>query len=253
MNRYGQSLTYGPLTAPQLFTGDIRSYSLRDAVTSQDLDDPSGDITAAAYHSRKAALSFESEITSGSTDFLDLSTGGAIAVSTLPDGAIVLATSVVEKWTLLQRKTGSVSGTWYPDIVQADPVMAGTALDAFTPDQSALGIVLPAAKVIYSTYGMTHASGILHELTLTQTLQIAEDKPSPDGKILGAATHGYKRTINLLLLATGALPAVKSVLVLTGAPGHAADYRITAAEQKFERLQGKMYSIDAEWIPPFTA
>ena len=89
--------------------------------------------------------------------------------------------------------------------------------------------------------------------TRAQALQIAEDDPDPDGAIKGAASHGYERTISLDLLATGAIPAVGATLVIAGAPTHAANYLITSADQKFAQAKGKMYSIEAAWIPPFSA
>lgn len=254
MNRYGQTITFGPLTAPKLFTGDILSYTYRDAVTDQDLDDVAGDITAVVLHSQKASLNFESAITSGSKDFLDLSSGGGIAVDGITTG-MVIATRAIEKWVLGQRKTAQVEATHFPDFPTAggSGSTAGSTLDAFTPDQSGLDIVYPGDKLIYGTHGLDHAAGVVHELTITQTLKFTEDEPSPDGKILGGADHGYRRTISLLLLAKAEIPAIKSELELSGAPGHASKYRITSAEKRFERLKGKMYAIEAVWIPPFGA
>jgi hypothetical protein len=249
MNRYGQAITWGPLSAPQLFTGDIVSYSYRDAETDEELPGVS-EIAAIAFHSRKATLNFESEITKGSTDFLDLSsTAAAIAVSGIEAGT-VLVSQVVEKWALNRRKSASIMATHYPDIVSSGG-LANKELDAFTPDQSELGIVLPGQNLIYGTFGLTHLSGIVHELTLTQTLKITEDDPSPAGKILGAATHKYKRTLSMLLLATGEPPAVRSVLNISGAPDHALNHRITSVDLRFEREKGKMYAIEGVWIPAF--
>ena len=78
MNRYGQTLTYGPLSAPSFFTCEPLSYSLRDAVTKQNIDGAAGDWLAMALHSRKAEINFEGKVTVGSKDFLDLSAGGTV-------------------------------------------------------------------------------------------------------------------------------------------------------------------------------
>ncbi len=252
MNRYGQTITWSTITAPHLFTGKCTSYSLRDAVSRQLMDDEGGDNVALALHSAKAELNFSAEVTDGSTDFLDLSDGVAITVSGIASG-VVLASRAVETWRLGQRKTASVQATWFPDMVIGAGGAAGTGLDAFTPDQSALTIVYPGGVLIYGTHGLGHASGVLHGLTIEQQLTITEDEPSPVGTILGAASHGYLRTIQLDLLSTAAAPAKKSVLALTGAPDHSADYRIESVETKFESKRGKMYAISAVWIPPFTA
>ncbi len=250
MNRYGQTITWSTIAAPHLFTGHCTAYSYADAATRQPMDDEAGDNVAIALHSRKADLNFSAEITSQSTDFLDLSTGAAIVVDGLAN--TVLVSRAVETWRLGQRKTASITATHYPDMVQADPDLAGVELDAVTPAAQAQAFVFPGGVLIYGTAGLGHASGVVHALTIEQQLTITEDDPSPAGTILGAASHGYMRTIKLELLATGAIPAVKSVLALTGAPAHAADYRIERAEQIFASKRGKMFSIDAVWIPPFT-
>jgi hypothetical protein len=251
MNRYGQSITWSALSAPAIFTGDILSYSYDDKVTEQELEDGGSDIAALALHSRKAEVNFEAEVTSGSTNFLDLSAGAALAVSGITGGSL-LASRAVEKWALLKKKTASIQATHFPDMTPVgSPAMAGTSLSAFTPDQTGVSIPLPGAGLIYSTVPMTHAAGVIHELTLTQMLKITEDEPSPAGAILGAATHGYKRMISLLLLATGAIPAVGSTLAIGSGPAHTANYIITGARPVLERAKGKMYSIDASWITPF--
>jgi len=251
MNRYGQSITWGPLSAPKLFTGQTRDYSIRDSLTKQLIADMSGDYMAMVLHSQKSDINFEAMVTETSTDFLDLSTAAAIAVSGIQAG-VVLCRRAVETWRLMQPKVASVQATHYPDMVAANPALAGK-LSAMTPDQSGLGIVYPGQKLIYGTFGMTHAAGIVHGLTIEQILEITEDDPSPDGQLLGAATHGYQRTIKLDLLATGPIPVSGSVLTLVGAPGHASDYRITDAGVQFVDQRGKMFSIEAAWIPALTA
>lgn len=250
-NRYGQTITWGPLTAPALFTGERQSYSYRDAVTKQNITGAAGDNFAQVLHSHKAAIQFTAKVTSGSEDFLDISDGAAIAVDGISTGQ-VLVSRAVETWRLMQPKTSSITATHYPDMPNTNTAAAGT-LSAFTPDQSALGIVFPTGLLTYSTYGLTHTAGIVHELTIEQILQLTDDEPSPDGKLLGAQGHAYERMIRLMLLATAAAPAVKTVLTIGGAPGHASDYRITDVEQTLEDARGKMFSISASWIPPFTA
>src|SRR5581483_6524465 len=242
-NRYGQTITWGPLTAPALFTCERQRYSYRDAVTKQNITGAAGDNIAMALVMQKAALEFGGKITSDSTDFLDISAGAAIAVPGISTGQVIVSRAI-ETWRLNAPKTGSIQATHFPDMPNTNTASAGT-LSAFTPDQSALGIIYPTGKIIFSTYGLTHASGIVHELTLEQVLQLTEDDPSPDGKILGCQGHGYERNIRLLILATSTRPAVRSVLTIGGAPSHASDYRITESEFVFEEERGKMYSVSA--------
>jgi hypothetical protein len=258
MNRYGQTLTYGPLSAPAFFTCEPQSYSLRDGQTKQLIDGAAGDWLAMALHSRKAEINFEGKVTVGTTDFLDLSDGAAIALSSISATGTILVSRAIERWRLNQPKTASIEATWFPDMTPASGAVMASTATAFTPNQNASTVVTPGGALIYSTYGFTHAKGLVHELTLTQSLQITEDDPSPDGLILGAASHGYERTINLLLLAQIAstsspmtdYPAVGSPLVI-GGTSTMSNFRITNSGPAMEMEKGMMYSIDASWIPPF--
>lgn len=258
---YGQEITYGVLGAPALFTGDNMSFSYRDQVTEDYLEDGGNDFAGLALHSRKGELSFEGEVTSGTDDFLDLSQGARIVVAGSPGGialntGFILAHEAVEEWNLLRRKTCSVRATHYPEAPADATGAAGSNVDAFVPDQSAIDFLFPGNTLVYSTVGFTHAEGLVHQLRLSQSLVITDDEPSPGGKILGAFSSGYKRTISLTLLAkkTGgapAIPAPRSVLTIGGAPARMANYRVISAEPRLERKKGMMFSIEAAWIPPF--
>ncbi|MEO7933204.1 MAG: hypothetical protein ABIT76_08615 [Chthoniobacterales bacterium] len=253
MQRYGQSLVFGTATVPDIFTGSVLSYSLRNAVTRQLIPDGNGDNTALALHSAKGELNFEVQVTDGSTNFLDLSTGGRVVVSTLTSGT-VLATRAVETWALGQDKRASLAASYYPDFVDTTGALAGTDLNALTPEQT-LAFVFPGSKIVYGTAGLGHASGVVHGVTIEQQLSITDDEPSPVGTILGATTHGYLRMIRLDLLAspTVAAPAVQSELIITGAPDHMAGHRIEASEFRFATLKGKRYLVNSIWIPGMVA
>lgn len=255
---YGQSIKFGVLGAPALFTGDNMSFSYRDQITSDDLEDGGDDIPALALHSRKGEISFSGEVTNGSDDFLDLSQGACITMEGSPGGislatGFILAHEAVEEWNLMRRKQCSVRAYHYPEGEVGDVMPKAGALSAFTPSQ-ALDILFPGNTLIYSTAGITHTAGLVHQLTIAQQWSITDDDPSPDGKLLGAFASKYKRTIKLLLLTKpkeAVIPAVRSELVLTGAPSHAANYRVVSAEPRMERKKGMMYSIEAQWIPAF--
>lgn len=250
MNRHGQQITWGTLAAPKLFTGQTRDYSYRLAKTKQLERDMRGDNMAMILHSPKAEINFEATVTQESSDFLDLSAGAQVVISAIT-GGVVLARRAIETWRLGQPKRASVQATHYPDMTASASATAGD-LNAFTPDQSSLAIVRPGGKLIYSTAGLTHASGIVHGLTLEQILEITEDEPSPDGKILGATDHAYERNLTLELLATGAKPAVDTVLTISGAPDHAQGYVITGVDEIFASERGKLYQVAAAWISALT-
>lgn len=249
--RYGQTITWGTSTAPQIFGGTRMRYSYREMLQEQLDDDESGIFRAALLHSKKAEISFEAKVTQASTNFLDLSAGAKIAVSGVSGGTI-LCRQAVERWGLFpQPKTSAIEATHYPDVTGGAGASAGTALSALTPDQASLGLLIPSGKLIIGTFGLTHASGVVHGLTLTQSWTLQEDDPSPAGAIVGVQAKGYQRRIELMLLATGTIPATAAELVITGAPTHAANFRNVTAEKLFESQRGMMYSISAFWIPPF--
>lgn len=256
---YGQSIKYGVLGAPTLFTGDNMSFSYRDNMTADELEDGGSDIAALALHSRKGEIDFSCEVTSDTDDFLDLSNGQKIVVAGSPggialDAGFIIAYNAVEEWNLMRRKQCSVRAYHYPDGEDADVGTAAGALSAFTPAPS-LSCLFPGNNLIYSTEGITHTAGVVHQLSITQSVTVTDDEPSPDGKLLGTFTSGYKRMIRLQLLTKpkdAAIPAPRTVLTLTGAPAHAADYRIISATPRMERLKGMLYEIEAQWIPSFT-
>ena len=248
MHNYGRSLVWGPSTAPSLFTGSCKSYSLRYARTRQLIEDGEGDYAALALHSEKGELSFEAQITDGSTNFLDLSTGPKIVVSGI--SGTVLVTRAVERWTLGQDKVGAITAGVYPGVTGGTGTEAGADLDAFTPAQT-LSFIHPGSKIIYGTAGLGHASGVVHGLTITQEWTLVDGDPTPEGVIADVHAYGYLRTIALELLAgaSAAAPAVDTVLEVTGAPAHAADHRIESSEFRLATKRGKMYLVNAVWIP----
>ena len=249
MNRYGQSITWGAIAAPHLFTGDCLSYSLRDAVTKTNILNESGDIMTYITHARKAALSFEAQVNTGSTNFLDLSAGGSITVTGIATGT-VLATRAVEKWFPIPKpKTASVEATWYPSITGGSGTAAGTTLNIVTPTQTGFGLMFPGSPVICGTFGLTHTAGIVHSMELHQMLKIVEDDEDPSGVILGAATTGYERMIVLEMVSTGTKPAVDSTLAVSGAPSTASGFVITASDEIWAFEKDKMYRVEASWNP----
>ncbi len=249
MNHYGQTIVWGTQSAPHLFTGHCTSYSYAEQTQRQLMEDEEGNHIAIALHSRKADLQFSAELFADST-FLDLSGGAAIHVAGLT-GA-VLARRAVESWRLGQRKTASIQATHYPEVDSNVAVDTGTLQpqEPVTPEEP---FVFPGDAIIYGTLGLGHDQGIVHALAIEQQLTITEDEPAPNGMIKGAQAHGYLRTIHLELLASNGsqAPAVRGLLEISGAPAHASNYRIERSEVRFASKRGKMYVIDAVWIPEF--
>jgi len=255
MNRYGQPITWGTTSAPHLSTGICTGYNYDKQAQEQLETDEGGENVALILHSQKADISFDARVTSGSTDFLNLGTAGAaIVIAGINDGdnSCILIRRAVERWALGQSKTISIQGTHYPAMIQATPTLANAALSAFTPDQTALGIVYPGGVMKYGTFGLSYTNAVVHMFEIIQSLEITEDDVDPTGAILGAATHGYKREANVdLLIKTGfTVPTVGNVLTVTGAPTHATNYKIKSVRQTFADKRGEMYAVGAVWIPP---
>lgn len=248
----GQAITWGTAGAPHLFSGVCTGYSYRRATTRQLDADEAGENQAMILHSEKAALDFSAKVTSASTDFLDLSGGCVLTVSGISAG-VVGAYETTESWRLGQDKTIGVRATHYPDVTASSPAAAAVTVNAFVPSQSGLTIVNPTGVIIYSTFGLGHAAGVIHALSIMQRLTLQEDEVSPAGTILGFTPVGYLREIQLEILAKSTIPAVKSTLTLTGAPARAANYQIEAADLMYREQRGEMYSVRAVWIPPMGA
>jgi hypothetical protein len=248
--RYGQDIDWGTVNAPQLFTGECINYSYSPRATEQMIRGAAGGNIAMAVHSDQADFRFSAKVTAASTDFLDLSAGAAVAISGIETG-IALAADAEEVWRSLTEKTASVSGIHFPFMVQetGTPAAPGT-LSAVSPAQDNLDILLPGATLPYSTYSLGHDAGVVYALTLRQSLTIKPDRPSPDGKILGAQAYGYMRSISLELVADklSAPPAIRSVLAITNAPTHATGYIVTGAGTIWETETEKMFSVRASWI-----
>jgi hypothetical protein len=245
-------LRWGTINAPEIFSGELMSYRFRKLLQEQLEEDAAGENMALILDRPRGELDFEVKITNDSTNFVNLASGAAIAVSGEADltGGVVLCESAVEEWAIGRAKMATVRAIHYPDVVQASPASVGT-LNAFTPSQAGLNIVTPANKIVYGTYGLGHASGIPQSLRLEQRWQLSDGEPTPDGRIVGVLASGYQRRITLEMLSTGGLPVVGATLTITGAPAHAANYKITNAEKMYRTRTAERYRVEALWLPLF--
>src|SRR4051812_29790482 len=116
MVHYGQALIgFHALGAPHAFTVDLTNFSRSPSLREQLDEDESGENRALILHSLTEELSWEGKVKSASTDFLDLSQGALLTVAGITGGGI-LAKRAVERWSLMQAKTISLSATRYPDL-----------------------------------------------------------------------------------------------------------------------------------------
>lgn len=248
---FGRTTQFGTTDAPALFTGDLKLWVYTDELQARHDTDGDGEIVSSTLHGRKCTWRLEGEVTNASTDFLDLSSGPEVALSgaELLAGGRTFCTRAVETWRLGARKTIAASGVHYPDMGAGGSGDAGT-LSAFTPAQGGLGIVYPVGGIVEGVYGLTHAQGLVNELVLTQEGQLTESPETAEGDIVAAAWHGFMRTINLKLLAVDGLPPeTGGVLTITGAPAHAANFRITRAVKTLATLKDAAFDVDAFWHP----
>lgn len=257
MSNYGQAVTFSTGSAPHLCAGVCLNFRTKDNLVRQMEDAEDGAILAAIQHSRTVDFSFDVKFTDASTDFPDLSGGAKITLAGLETeatatgataGGCSLISRAVETWRTGQSKTGSIAGTYYPNVSPSGGAAIAT-LSAFTPVQS-IGGLHPAAKLKWGTSGMTHGAGVLHGLTLTQELQLLPEEVSPAGTILSVFTANYMRTLHLeiLPLTSGTAPLNGTTLTVIGAPSHAAGFRIENVEQTREIRGRKMLRCEAFWF-----
>lgn len=249
-NNYGRAIVaWSTANAPQLFTGECVRYEYDDQYSLADITGASGDVLAQIFSKAKAGISFEAKCSNASTNFLDLTGNAAqITVSGISSGT-VLAEMVEEIWALDEPKVARVQATHYPDMTTGGTA-AGTSGSAFTPDQSAGATQYPGGTFIYSTAGLAQAAGDIHYLRLTQRLRIAEHPATPAGKIVSATATGYKRQIEMRVLALGNPPAKGASISLTGI-GMGSNYRVNRVTTMYAIERAMMYGIHAEWIPAF--
>lgn len=249
MPTYG-SVIFSTTDAPHPFDGVCENYSYRDAYQVTEVEGET-DLVAAVLHRRKGEFSFDATVTAASTNFFDLSSGQKIALTGIATG-VCLLTQAVERWQLGQAKQASLQGAHYPDVTAGEGDAEPGELSAVSPTQTPGPIVRPADAVIFGTKGLTHTAGVVQALTLTQSVQVQEFLDESEA-ITAVATHGYKREIDLEIIAAlnSALPALNSELTITGAPDHAGGYIVTNAEKRYAKRQQLVYSVKALWLPVF--
>lgn len=246
MNQYGQLITWSTPDAPHASAGVCDSWSDRNQNQRFTDEDESGDIRAVLYHGKKNDWSFSARVTDDSTDFLDLSSGAQLATLTGFTGGCILARRATERWSLGASKTISVDGTFYPDFTDTGAAVGSAT--AFTPTQT-FALLFPSANLIWSTGGITHASGIVHGLEITQEWEFSEMDELPDGTIPGVIAHAFKRNISLDILSLDDPPATGTGLAFTDGPDNSAGFLIESVETKFAIKRGKMYAVQGFWTP----
>jgi hypothetical protein len=250
MNTYGESITWSMDAFTGPITGDAQNYSYRAAYSDYMSPGQDGAHAAMVLHGHKGEISFESLISPDTDNIPNLSLGARIAISAISAG-LVLCRSVSESWRDRQSKSVSLSASHYPAITAGTGAEPG-AIAGFTPADQAGISIYPAGRVIWSTIGLGHTSGKIRAFTIDQSLEIAEET-DPLGAYCAVATHSYQRSITLEILSTGTRPALDTILTVTGAPAHASGYAITSSEEMLRLRQGKLYRVEAMWIPAMAA
>lgn len=245
--QYGVGLQWSTLGADKPASCILDSYNYRDAFQQHEDDDEGGNLAVLTLHGRKGEIDFGGTITDASTDLPDLSAGARIDLSSLSVGT-VLCRTLVEEWSIGASKKFSGNATHYPDVTGGDGADAGT-LNGFTPTQAGPRIH-PGGKIIWSTAGLSHAEGIVQRLRIEQTLSLTEQVDEA-ADIVHVTAHKYLRRISLEILAGSAAdrPDPDTALVVAGAPAHAANAIITDAGSRWQKAQGKMFSVEAIWFP----
>jgi hypothetical protein len=182
-------------------------------------------------------------------DLPDLSQGAKIGLAHAAIvGGMVLCSSLIEEWVMDQPKKFNGAAAHFPDCVSAiGDVLAGVLDGTFAQTGP---LIHPAAKLVWSTQGLTSALGTVQRLRIEQTLTLAEPKTDPL-KITTVVSHAYMRKISLEVLAlpNATLPANDTILAVTGAPAHGAGAIISDAGWKWKRADSAMIEVEAFWHP----
>jgi len=243
-------LNWSTSAAPSICSGICQSFTSNNQNKLLKTPGNSGAFANVLTSLFKSMLTWKYFATSASTDFFDLSGGAKATLSGYGSGTILIP-KVVETWRNEGEKTLDVNATYYPMMTDSSGP-AVSVLSAVTPAIGAFPYQVPTGELVYGTTGLTHGSGIIETMTLTQEwTKIEEIKQG--GNIVGAILSGFQRTISLELLATGAAPALNSTLTVSGAPSHAEGFKIlTAPEPMFAVDKSQMWKIDnCLWIPAF--
>lgn len=250
MQIYGKPITWGTASFPKLFTGVTEDFSYKEAMRQSEEPDENSEIDAFIWDNLVADIDFSARITSGSTNFLDLSTGLKIAITNdAITGGFVLCSEAIEKWTLGAKKTASLKARHYPNTTDVVGGPSAGTLSAYTPGTGSPGsgvIVRPAGKVLWSTSGLSVTYGTVAELSLAQRWTLKEEDDG-DGNIGTIIASKYMRTIDLKVTATGDRPPVGTILSIDGAPAHAVGYQITRSELIGRIEDKKAYQLSAVW------
>lgn len=252
MQLYGASLIWGSASAPQPATCILESCDYKMSSQVHHEPDGAGDNAASALFRKKAGISFAGTITDGTIDLPDLSVGALIGMTHAAIvGGIVLCSSLIEEWGIDQPKKFSGAATHYPDATAGSGENAGTLDGTFAQTGP---LIHPAAKLVWSTQGLTSALGTVQRLRIEQSLSLTEP-PTDPLKITAVVAHAYMRkiTLEVLALPNATLPANDSVLTVTGAPSHGAGAIISDSGWKWKRADGAMIEVEAFWHPGIAA
>ena len=248
MQGYGTTPTHwSTIDAPNPVTGICEDFTIDPKNKRDDIKDASGEFSGVITSAFKTELSWNYTFNSSSMDFLDLSTGSKLAVTGFTAGGN-LAIKAVERWAKGQPKKGSINATNYPDLVTGGSGASAGTLSAVSPAITSYPYQFPTGQYIMGTAVLTHASGSIESMELTQEWTSIEEILLGE-KITGVILSAFKRMIQIELLLTGTIPAVGSTLVVSGAPSHASGFIILTPPKSMYKIgKSMMVSFQADWF-----
>ena len=248
MHQIGSAIKWSTLNARHPVAGVCESWSYKAQRRGTKVSKETGDRAAMIRDILKAEFRYTARVDGTSTDFLDLSTGPVITISGITSG-VVCALKAVERWQIgANPKKIEVSGNHYPLALTVAEGSTASRITAITPTQTSLAaLVTPGDELVYGTSGLSHGSGILVAMTLTQAWSIGLEQPNEDGDICGVIINDFIKTIELEMAASGDPPEEQTRLDVAGAPDHAVGFRIIEPpEASYTLEQAMVYKIQAE-------
>lgn len=239
MKSYGQ-IAYSTVNAPHLLPGICESYTYKTADQTLEIQGEE-DLAGIVLHGRKGDISFSST-PPGTITALPLRAGAELTITGITAGKI-LCTKVTAKWSRGQAMTMDATATHYPHITAAGVGTIGLATITLAQGSGDSALILPTDKVWFGTRGIPNTLGIVQSCTLEESVQAKDEADGATGNLIACILSGYKATCQLELLTSGALPEIGAALEAF------ATYRITSAEEKWQKGNTRSISIQGTLIP----
>jgi hypothetical protein len=227
--------------APQPISGVCENFTYKDATQVYEFMGEA-DLAAIVLHGRKGDISFSST-PAGSVAALAVRAGGAVTISGLSTGALVV-TQASARWQRGQAMTMEAQVSHYPDAT-------GTAAGSITPASITLAyggsLELPTGTIWWGTKGVPSPTGdgIVQSCSISESVQTQEEEDE-DGKIVMVVAFGYKATASIEVITGAAKPAIGDTMDAFGG------FLITSSEERWAKQGMRLVSCDGLLIPGVT-